>query len=79
MSLLNVLGGSPLLSLIGWTVVSAFTLGAAAAALVLLCRGVAPRLTAAWQHRLVLVLYALSLAGAFAVAAAPRPSAYAPA
>ena len=31
MSLLNVLGGSPLLSLIGWTVVSAFTLGAATA------------------------------------------------
>jgi beta-lactamase regulating signal transducer with metallopeptidase domain len=72
MSLLNVLGGSPLLSLIGWTVVSAFTLGAAAAALVLLCRGVAPRLTAAWQHRLVLVLYALSLACAFAIAAVPR-------
>jgi len=72
MSVLNALGGSPLLSLIGWTVVSAFTLGAAAAALVLLCRGVAPRLTAAWQHRLFLALYALSLAGAFAIAAVPR-------
>jgi beta-lactamase regulating signal transducer with metallopeptidase domain len=72
MSLLNALGTSPLLSLIGWTVVSAFTLGAAAAALVLLCRGIAPRLTAAWQHRLVLALYLLSLASAFAIAAVPR-------
>ena len=72
MSLLNAVGGSPLLSLVGWTVVSAFTLGAAAAALVLLCRSVAPRLTAAWQHRLVLALYALSLACGFAVAAMPR-------
>jgi beta-lactamase regulating signal transducer with metallopeptidase domain len=72
MSLLDALGGSPLLSLIGWTVVSAFTLGAAAAALVLLCRSIAPRLTAAWQHRLVLALYMLSLACAFAVAAVPR-------
>ena len=57
MSLLNALGGSPLLFLIGWTVVSAFTLGAAASALVLLCRSVAPRLTAAGQHRLLLALY----------------------
>ncbi len=72
MSLLNALGASPMLSLIGWTVVSAFTLGAAAAALVLLCRSVAPRLTAAWQHRVVLALYALSLAAAFAIAAVPR-------
>jgi beta-lactamase regulating signal transducer with metallopeptidase domain len=72
MSLLNALGASPLLSLIGWTVVSAFTLGAAAAALFLLCRSLAPRLTAAWQHRLVLVFYTLSLACAFAVAAVPR-------
>lgn len=72
MSLLNALGGSPLLSLIGWTIVSTFSLGAAAAALVLLCRSVAPRVTAAWQHRLLLALYALSLAGAFAIAAVPR-------
>ena len=75
MSLLTALGASPLLSLIGWTVVAAFTLGAAAAALVLLGRSTAPRLTAAWQHRLVLVLYALSLASAFAVAAVPRKAA----
>lgn len=69
---LDALGTSPLLSLIGWTTVSAFTGGAAAAALVILVKAIAPRIAPKWGHRLVLSLYALSLIAALVVAAMPR-------
>lgn len=68
----DALSASPLLSLIGWTAIAAFALGAAAAALALIARAVAPRLAPTWTHRLVLLLYLLSLAAAVLVAGMPR-------
>jgi beta-lactamase regulating signal transducer with metallopeptidase domain len=72
MNPLDALANSPLLSLLGWTVLSALTLGAAAAATILLVRSVAPQITSRWQHRLVLSLYAVSFIAALAVASMPR-------
>jgi hypothetical protein len=56
MSLLVALASSPLLTLLGWIGLSAFTLGAAAAATVLLVRAAAPRHATTRQHGLELIL-----------------------
>src|SRR5215467_9134374 len=72
MSLPDAVAYSPLLSLLGWTALAAFTLGAAGAAGVVLVRAGAPRMTSRWQHRLVLLVYAISVAAALAVASMPR-------
>src|SRR5207247_391206 len=67
MSTIDFLARSPLWSLIGWTVLLSLPLGIVAAAVALLAGGAAPRLAPRWQHRLVVMLYAVSLIGALVV------------